>query len=95
MVAQEAPRLAFIYGSREVLWSRIGGRFFEQNGTIHDALIRCESYVRSPPGWSLQAAFASGNFTKEEVRGPSLTSIQIALTERFRRRDRDHWRGAW
>jgi cytochrome P450/malonyl CoA-acyl carrier protein transacylase len=78
--------LTFIYGSREVLWSGIAGKLFEQSGAIRDALMRCEDFVRGRLGWSLQAVFTSENFDSEEVRGPSLTAMQIALTEGWRER---------
>jgi len=77
----DAPQLAFIYGSREVLWSGIVRGLFVDKGVIRDALIRCDQLIRERLGWSLQTVFTAQQFADEEVHESALTALQIALTE--------------
>src|SRR5689334_6568692 len=69
----QGSRLAFLYGSREVLWSGIAPTLLAANGAVGGALARCERIVQDRLGWSLRAAFAAQHFANEQVREPSLT----------------------
>jgi acyl transferase domain-containing protein len=83
---QDAPRLAFVYGSREVLWGGITSSLFAQEGAMRDVLLRCEQLVQERLGWSLRGVFATQLFDNEQLRDPALTALQIALTQGWRER---------
>src|SRR5207249_3158491 len=80
------PRLAFIYGTREVLNTGIAGSLLAEKGVIRDTLMRCEPLIRERLGWSLATECSAGQFASQEVRQPVLTAVQIALTEGWRER---------
>ena len=84
MIAK-TPRLAFIYGSREVLWTGLCRSLFQQEGTIRDTLMHCERLIHERLGWSLREVFASQQFAEEQL-APSLTALQIMLTNVWRER---------
>lgn len=80
------PRVAFIYGAREVLWPGIAPYLFAEKGAIRDTLIRCERLIRDRLGWSLEKACAAPRYPSEDIIDPSLTALQLALTEGWRER---------
>jgi acyl transferase domain-containing protein len=87
MGVTERPRVVFIYGTREGLASGMArGLLAEKTAGICDILNRCEQLIRERLGWSLHEVCAAEQFALEELRPPSLTALQIALTEGWRER---------
>ena len=50
----EHSPLAFLYGTRELLWTDIPAKLFDESGEIRDTLDRCEQIIRRRLGWSLE-----------------------------------------
>jgi acyl transferase domain-containing protein len=87
MSTTAAGGLAFIYGSREMIWGGIYPYIAEAGGVMRDALRECAGGIRTLLGWSLEDALgALDSHAPQAMVTPSLAAVQIALTEGWRSR---------
>jgi acyl transferase domain-containing protein len=81
------PRLAFVYGSREMLRGGIYPSFAQEAGAIGETFRRCDDYIRARLGWSLEQALGGPDGrAPQHMVDPTLTAVQLALTDGWRSR---------
>jgi acyl transferase domain-containing protein len=86
MIVPSRARLAFIYGSREVMWPGIAHYLLAEKGIVRDVFLRCEQLVRNRINQSLESIGGTEQIANINAVEPLLTSVQIALTEGWRDR---------
>ncbi len=86
MIARNRTRLAFVYGSREVMWPGIAHHLFAEKGIVREVLLRCDRLVQAHINHSLESISGSVQIANINAVEPLLTSVQIALTEGWRER---------
>jgi acyl transferase domain-containing protein len=85
------PSLAFVYSSRESVWPGIGAILDGADETVRRTVEACEREIRRHRGWSLREELARrpdypSLLAAQNLLEPALTTVQIALTESWRRR---------
>jgi len=86
MIARNRTRLAFVYGSREVMWPGIAHHLLSEKGVVRDVFLRCERLVRAHISHSLESISGTDQIANINAVEPLLTSVQVALTEGWRER---------
>lgn len=79
-------RLAFIYDARGGVWPGVVQSLMADGGQAGEALARCDTFIRARLGWSLHEMSNSNQYAPEHALEPTLTAVQIALTDGWRER---------
>lgn len=85
------PTIAFLFTSRESLWSGLWSHLIAGSDVVQTSLARSDAEVRRHLGWSLIDEYTKhlsdeSLLAAEHVIEPALTAIQIALTDAWRAR---------
>ena len=82
-----SARLAFVYGSREMLYGGIYPYLSSSSRVVRETLAECERLVEARLGWSLKEALSTpGPHAPQDKVEPALTAVQIALTRAWHER---------
>ncbi len=87
-IAEEEPKLVFVFSGQGSQFPGMGRHLFEQEPVFRDALKRCDEAISKFADWSLlKELFAdeeSSRLNEIDVIQPALFAIQIALAELWR-----------
>ena len=81
-----AGSVAFIYGTRETIWSGIARPLLAEGGVIGATLRRCEAFIAARLGWSFTQVFSGDGEVPECRMEAALAAVQLALTAAWRER---------
>jgi [acyl-carrier-protein] S-malonyltransferase len=79
-VATHRVPVAFIYGTRETLWTGIARALLAERGIISETVERCEAFIAARLGWSFKQTFSGDDDVPECRKVPALVTVQLALT---------------